>query len=162
MRTVAYDLGKRKTTLSEVHDGAVVARRTVRRISELHRDLGTQAPPARVAIEACRDAWAVHDLLAQWGNEVVVVDTTRVRQLGVGRHGKKNDRIDADILALVLEEGRIPKAHVLSPRARKVRELLTVREISSPRAHATSPSAAPFSRRSWSRCRAARLRTSCP
>ncbi len=129
MRTVALDLGKRKTTLSEVHDGAVVARRTVRRISELHRDLGTQAPPARVAIEACRDAWAVHDLLTQWGNEVVVVDTTRVRQLGVGRHGKKNDRIDADILALALEEGRIPKAHVLSPRARKVRELLTVREM---------------------------------
>jgi hypothetical protein len=28
-----------------------------------------------------------------------VVDTTRVRQLGIGQHKRKNDRIDAEVLA---------------------------------------------------------------
>lgn len=127
MRKVALDLGKRKTTLSEAQDGRVVRRQTVRRLSELSTFLGPDEPPAVVAIEACRDAWHVHDVLTEWGHEVRIVDTTRVRQLGIGQHGRKTDRIDADLLALALDRGALPLAHVLSARARRVREELTVR-----------------------------------
>jgi transposase len=80
-----------------------------------------------IAIEACRQAWFVHDLLVGWGNEVVVIDTTRSKQLGIGQHGRKTDRIDAETLAQALEMGRIPKAHVLSPARRELRRVLSVR-----------------------------------
>ena len=127
MRKVALDLGKRKTSYCEVAAGQVVRRLTVSRIETLLTELGPEQAPAVVAIEACREAWHVHDLLTAWGNEVIVVDTTRVRKLGVGQHGRKTDRIDAEVLALALERGGIPMAHVLSPARRELRRWLGVR-----------------------------------
>jgi transposase len=66
-------------------------------------------------------------LLRSWGNDVVLVDTTRSRRLGIGQHGRKTDRIDAEVLALALERGGIPMAHVLSPHRRELRRWLSVR-----------------------------------
>jgi len=127
MRSVALDVGVRQIALCEVKDGQVLERATVRSVSALEKYLGPNTPKAHVAIEACRDAWALHDRLQQWGHEVVMVDTTRVRQLGVGQHGRKTDRIDAQTLALALERGHIPKAHVRSPHRRQLRLHLSVR-----------------------------------
>jgi len=56
-----------------------------------------------------------------------LVDTTRSRQLGIGQHRRKTDRIDAETLARALEAGRIPLAHVLSPKRRELRRVLGVR-----------------------------------
>jgi transposase len=57
----------------------------------------------------------------------VVVDTTRARQLGIGQHRRKNDRIDAEVLATCLEKGLIPEAHVLSQSRQELRLLLGAR-----------------------------------
>jgi transposase len=127
MRIVALDLGAKKISYCEVHRGKVVRRMTVSQISSLRSELGPDRPAARVVIEAGREAWHVHDLLVAWGNEVVVADTTRIRRAGIGDHGRKNDRIDAETLARALEENRIPKAHVLSPQRRELRRVLGVR-----------------------------------
>jgi transposase len=127
MRKVALDLGARKTAYCEVREGKVVQRETVTTVHSLDSLLGPEQPPAVVAIEACREAWHVHDLLTGWGNEVVLVDTTRSRRLGIGQHGRKTDRIDAEVLALALERGGIPVAHVLSPHRRELRRWLGVR-----------------------------------
>lgn len=127
MRKVALDLGVRKTAYCEVLDGKVIQRATVTSIETLETVLGPQHPPAQVAIEACREAWHVHDLLSSWGNQVVLVDTTRSRRLGIGQHGRKTDKIDAEVLALALERGGIPAAHVLSPHRRELRRRLNVR-----------------------------------
>jgi len=127
MRIVALDLGARKTTYCELSQGQVVERTTVSEVTSLQPLLGPEQLAARVAIEACREAWFVHDLLVEWGNEVVLVDTTRSRQLGIGQHGRKTDRIDAETLARALEVGRIPAAHVLSPKRRELRRVLGVR-----------------------------------
>ncbi len=127
MRKVALDLGARKTAYCEVRDGKVVQRETVTTVHSLDSLLGPGQPPAVFAIEACREAWHVHDLLTGWGNEVVLVDTTRSRRLGIGQHGRKTDRIDAEVLALALERGGIPVAHVLSPHRRELRRWLGVR-----------------------------------
>ena len=59
--------------------------------------------------------------------EVILVDTTRSRQMGIGQHGRKTDRIDAETLARALEAGRIPVAHVLSAERRELRRVLAVR-----------------------------------
>jgi transposase len=105
----------------------VVQRGTVTEVEALRSWLGPEQPTAQVAIEACREAWHVHDLLRSWGNEVVLVDTTRSRRLGIGQHGRKTDRIDAEVLARALERGGIPVAHVLSEHRRELRRQLGIR-----------------------------------
>jgi transposase len=126
MRIVALDLGSR-ISYCEVKDGKAVERATVSSVSDLAPMLGPNTLPAKVAFEACREAWAVHDQLQEWGHEPLMLDTTRVRQLGIGQHKRKNDRIDAETMALALEVGRIPLAHVLSPHRRELRMQLGTR-----------------------------------
>jgi transposase len=127
MRSVALDLAARKIAYCEVADGEVLARRMVSSLGRLEDSLGPACPPARVAIEACREAWHVHAKLEGWGNQVLLVDTTRVRRLGVGQHGRKTDRIDAEVLAFAVERNQIPTAHVLSPERQQLRMRLSVR-----------------------------------
>ncbi len=126
MRSVALDLG-RKITFCEVAGEKVVRRATVGSFGDLERLLGPRAAPARVAIEACREVWHVERRLREWGHEPLVVDTTRVKQLGVGQHKRKTDRIDAEVLARAVENGSIPLAHVLSPHRQALRMQLSVR-----------------------------------
>lgn len=127
VRNVALDLGAKSISYCEVTNAEVVHRTTVGSLAGLKPLLGPDCAPARVAIEACREAWLVHSRLTEWGNEVLLVDTTRSRQLGIGQHGRKTDRIDAEVLAKALEARRIPAAHVLSPHRRELRRLLAVR-----------------------------------
>ncbi len=105
MRSVALDLGVRETSFCEVSQGVVVARRTVRDLDRLSDTLGLGTKRARVAIEACREAWSVHDQLRSWGHDVLLVDTTRTRQIGLRQHGRKTDRIDAEVLARAVDAG---------------------------------------------------------
>lgn len=125
-RVVGLDLGAR-ISYCEVKDEQVVERGSVAGIAELARWLGPNMRPAKVAFEACREAWVVHDQLEAWGHEPLMIDTTRARQLGIGQHKRKTDRIDAETIARALEVGRIPLAHVLSPQRRELREQLSVR-----------------------------------
>jgi transposase len=127
MRTVALDLGARRVDFCEITDGGVIERGVVRGLSQLHSRLGPTTAPARVAFEACREGWYVAERLTEWGHEPLMVDTTRVKQLGIGQHGRKNDRIDAEVLATALLSGRIPLAHILSPARQKLRLQLAVR-----------------------------------
>jgi transposase len=126
MRSVALDLGN-KITFCEVDGGKVVGRKTVKAFEHLMDVLGPQTPPARVAFEACREAWYIASRIEEWGHEVLLVDTTRVRQLGVGQHGRKTDRNDAEVLARAVEKDLIPQAHLLSPHRQKLRMQLGIR-----------------------------------
>lgn len=128
MRNIALDLGSKGIAVSEVRDGNVMGRWKVDDLNGLEKILGVNTPAARVAFEACREAWHVHDWVKARGHEPVVADTTRVRtDVGIGHHGRKTDRIDADKLALALERGHLPAAHVLSVPRRELREVLGVR-----------------------------------
>lgn len=126
VRYVGLDIGK-TTELCEVREEKVTARATVRKEKELEALLAPGTGRARVVLEACRQAWYLDDLLTGWGHEVWVVDTTRVRQLGIGQHKRKNDRIDAEVLARAGEAGRVPRAHVLSHASQRLRMQLGVR-----------------------------------
>jgi transposase len=126
MRSVALDLG-RKISFCEVANGEVKSRGTARSIDELERQLGPGSLTARVAFEACREGWYIHRRLREWGHEPLMVDTTRCRQLGIGQHKKKNDRIDAEVLARAVERGTIPLAHVLTPARQQLRMQLGIR-----------------------------------
>jgi transposase len=112
----------------EIARGGAIERAVLAWLSQLETRLGPATPPARVAFEACREGWYAAERLSTWGHEPVMVDTTRVRQLGIGQHGRKNDRIDAEVLATALAPGRIPQANILSPARQKLRLELAVRE----------------------------------
>jgi transposase len=96
-------------------------------LGELVDLLGPETAPARVGFEACREGWHVHDTLEQWGHQPLMLDTTRIKQIGVGLHDRKNDAIDAEQIAMAVDVGRVPLAHVLSPARRELRALLSVR-----------------------------------
>jgi transposase len=125
MRNVALDLGARKIAFCEIVDGQVKERRTVTSLSALDDVLGPTSPPARVAFEACREAWKLHEQIKANGHEPLLVDTTRIQQIGIHR-GRKTDRIDAELLARAVERGIIPLAHVLSKEAQQLRASLSV------------------------------------
>jgi len=127
MRKIGLDLGARHIAYCEVVDGKVVDRATVKSLEELASRLGPGTEPAVVAFEACREAWFVHDKLQEWGHDPRMLDTTRVRQMGVGQHRRKNDTIDAETIAMAVDAGRIAEAHVLSPERRALRAQLSVR-----------------------------------
>jgi transposase len=123
MRTIALDLGKLAIDWCEVKDGLVIGRGRVRSLEHLAPQLGEGTGAAVVGFEACRDSRHVHDVLTSWGQTPRVFDTTRVRRLGVGEHGRKNDRLDAERLAIALERNHAAFAHVLGDDARQLREL---------------------------------------
>jgi transposase len=130
MRSVGLDLGSRKISYCIIENGKVTGRGTVSHIEELVPILGPGTPPANIAFEACREAWFTVTRLTDWGQTPLVVDTTRVKQLGIGQHGRKNDRIDGECIAWAVERGHVPLAHVLSlPRQRLRTELLTRRAL---------------------------------
>lgn len=121
MRSVALDLSATAIEWAEAADGEVVNQGKVGSLGELQVILGDD--PARVAFEACRESWYVHAVLEGWGHQPVMLDTTRIAMVGVGHHGRKNDRLDAEAMALALDRGIVPEAHVLSTEAHELREL---------------------------------------
>jgi transposase len=127
MRSVGLDLGARHISFCEVADGQVVDRTTVGSLKALATRIGPDCQPARIAFEACREGWHVHDTLSRWGHEPHMLDTTRIRTIGVGQHKRKNDALDAEAIALAVDAGRLPEAHVLSPERRALRAQLSVR-----------------------------------
>jgi transposase len=127
MRSVGLDLGSRKISYCIIDDGKVTSRGTVANIDELADVLGPGSAPATISFEACREAWYVHAVITGWGQQAQMVDTTRVRRIGVGQHGRKNDRVDAEAIAWATERKQIPLAHVLSPERQKLRNELSIR-----------------------------------
>jgi transposase len=127
-RFVGLDVGK-KTEFCEMREGRVVARAQLVNDDDLKQRLGPGSPRARVVLESCRESWHLHDLLTDWGHQVWVVDTTRVQQLGIGHHRRKNDRIDAEKLAKAGESGQVPKAWILTHASQKQRHLLLLRRV---------------------------------
>ncbi len=127
MRNIGLDAGMGKYVLCEARDGQIVLRITARSHGELKLALGPHTAPARVAFEACREGWWLHDQLEKWGHVPVMLDSTRIRQLGVGHHRRKNDPIDSEVIVFALERGYVHAAHVLSKDRREIRNQLALR-----------------------------------
>ena len=59
----------------------------------------------------------MHDTLMSWGHDPKMIDTTRVRAMGVAHHKRKNDALDAEVAARAVDEGRIPRRTFCRPHA---------------------------------------------
>jgi hypothetical protein len=67
MRTVALDLGGRRTDFCEVEETGAIRRAAVGSVRGSEKLLGPATAPAQVAFEACREAWYVAELLKGGG-----------------------------------------------------------------------------------------------
>lgn len=80
---------------------------------------------AHAVIEATRNWIVMHDWLEDTVEEVVLANPLRVKAIAEAKI--KTDKIDANILSDLLRVNLIPKAHVPSPRARTMRQVLRER-----------------------------------
>lgn len=129
MTKIGIDLGKKRSAVCEMDEPQKVTRTwtlpTTR--AELRRAFKTREC-CEVAIESCRDSGWVYEELKALGHVVVVVDTSRARAVGIGQGRRKNDWRDAEALARGLWAGVLPRAHVLSERGAKLRDVLHARD----------------------------------
>jgi transposase len=124
---VAIDLGGRESQIC-VRDATtkIVEERRVltRRLGEYLSKQGR----SRVILETSTEAFAVADAAMAAGHEVRVVPATLARTLGVGAHGIKTDRRDAQALSEVSCKIDLRSVHVPSKQAREWRALLSSRD----------------------------------
>ena len=125
MRTIGLDVGKRHIYIAVATNRAITERHRVDSVEELIAWLGDT--PAIVGFEACRQGWYLADELEARGHCALMIDTTRVAEIGIGRHGKKNDKIDAERVALAVARGDLPEAHILSRGRRELRHAVNAR-----------------------------------
>ena len=128
MKKVGMDLGKRQSDVCVLDEEGNIEQRC--RIKTSRKSLSrllANREECEVAIESCRDSGWVHDHISGLGHEVVVVDTTRARTIGIGLGRRKTDRRDAEVLARVLYAGVAPRAHVLGKKAQRLRDVLQFR-----------------------------------
>jgi hypothetical protein len=100
MDQIGIDLGKKRSDVCVMSAVTTVSERfkcDTTRATLTERF--ARRPTAQIAIEACRSSGWVHELLTGLCHTVVVVDTSRVRQIGVGHGRRKTDRRDAEALA---------------------------------------------------------------
>lgn len=126
MRKIALDLGLRKIVLAERRDGEVYMLH-FGSMAKLKAHLKGNVAAAEVAFEACSAAWALAKWLRQQGHVPVMIDTTRVADIGIGRHGRKTDEIDVERILVAHEQGRLPKAHIASEDSQQLRQQLSIR-----------------------------------
>ena len=126
VRKIALDLGLRKTVLAERCDGEVQLMQ-FGSMAKLKAHLKGNVAKTEVAFEACSSGWALAKWLREQGHVPVMVDTTRVADIGIGRHGRKTDEIDVERILVALEQGRLPKAHITSEQSQQLRLQLSIR-----------------------------------
>lgn len=129
MKKVGIDLGKRQSDCCVFDEsGAIVERFQVRTSREgLSARFGAREK-VQIGIESSRDAGWIHEHLTSLGHEVMVLDTTRSRAIGIGAGRRKTDRRDAEAIGRALVSGLAKPAHVLSPQRRRLRDALWGRD----------------------------------
>ncbi len=93
----------------------------VAKVQELHKELG----PVRICFEASTAAGWLRDQLQGPGRKVLVAHPGKVRL--IFRAKRKNDRIDAQKLAMLNFLGQVPQAHIPSAARRQWRSLIEYR-----------------------------------
>jgi transposase len=96
-------------------------------VGKLKAYLKGNVAAAEVAFEACSVGWSLAKWLKQQGHVPVMVDTTRVAEIGIGRHGRKTDEIDVERILVAHEQNRLPKAHIASDESQQLRHQLSIR-----------------------------------
>jgi transposase len=81
-----------------------------------------------VLLETCAESFAIADEALALGHDVRVIPSDKVRILGVGHHGKKTDRRDAEALSQASVMTDLKGVHIPSAQARELKAKLAARD----------------------------------
>jgi transposase len=120
---VGIDLDKRSSQIAVLtDDGEIVQRRLANEAAGLEQFFGQLPPHTPIAIEASGTWWWLVDLLEQLGHRPVLSNPKQTKAIAAAR--LKNDRVDAERLALLLRGDLLPTVWIASPALREARELV--------------------------------------
>lgn len=129
MKKVGIDLGKRQSECCVFDEGgAIVERFQVRTSREGLSGRFSNRERCLIGVESSRDSGWIQEHLTSLGHEVMVLDTTRSRAIGIGARRRKTDRRDAEAIGRALISGLAKPAHVLSAQRRQLRDALWGRD----------------------------------
>src|SRR5437762_13023218 len=123
MRHVGVDLHKQTSQIAVLsEEGELTQHRVANDIQRLAQYF-TQLPPARpVAIEASGTWWWLVDLLERLGHHAILSHPKQTKAIAAAR--LKNDRVDAQRLALLLRGDLLPTVWIPPAALREARELI--------------------------------------
>src|SRR5262249_43214169 len=120
---VGVDLDKLSSQVAILtEDGEVAQRRLPNDVATLEKFFAQLPPRTPVALEASGTWWWFVDLLAQLGHDPVLSHPKQTKAIAAAR--LKNDRVDAQRLALLLGGDLLPTVWIPSAVLREARELV--------------------------------------
>ncbi len=127
MDHIGIDLGGKESQICvRKSDGTIREQKRV--ATGLLSDTLRRRKKARVVLETSSEAFAIADAAIEAGHEVRVVPATIVRSLGVGLHGVKTDKRDAQAMSEVSCRIDLPSVHIPSPTSRQWRAICGTRD----------------------------------
>jgi transposase len=128
MHHVAVDLGSKQSQFCiRSSDGTILQENRIATRS-LPEFFGRLEPSSRIILETCAEAFAVADAARAQGHDVRVVPSSLAPSLGVGLHGVKTDRRDAQNLSMTSCRVELRGVHIPSVPVREWRAMLRQRE----------------------------------
>jgi transposase len=107
-------------------DGEVVKQKRVRNSAMLIQHYFAQLPgPHKAAVESTGSWYWLADLLEDLGVDLSLAHTTRLKAISAAK--VKTNKIDSDVLAMLLYADIIPEAHMIRPEMRGPRDLMRAR-----------------------------------
>src|SRR2546429_2707459 len=104
---VGVDLDKRSSQIAVLsEDGEIVQHRLANDAARLEKFFADLPPHTPIAIEASGTWWWLVDLLEQLGHQPVLSNLKQTKAIAAAR--LKNDRVDAERLALLLRGDLLP------------------------------------------------------
>jgi transposase len=120
---VGVDLDKRNSQIAVVtEDGEIVQQRLANDAVGLEKFFAQFPPETPVAVEASGTWWWLVDLLERLGHRPVLSNPKQTKAIAAAR--LKNDRVDAERLALLLRGDLLPTVWIPSAALREARELV--------------------------------------
>jgi transposase len=120
---VGVDLDKRSSQIAVLtEDGEVVQQRLANDAVRLEKFFAQLPPKTPIAIEASGTWWWLVDLLQQLGHQPVLSHPKQTKAIAAAR--LKNDRVDAERLALLLRGDLLPTVWIPPAALREARELV--------------------------------------
>jgi transposase len=120
---VGVDLHKKVTQFAVLNpDGVVQQRRMENDVDQIATFLRGLPQPSRLAVEATGTWWWFVDLVEEIGHDVVLSNPKQTKAIAAAR--LKNDRVDAERLALLDRGDLLPTVWIAPRDVREARELL--------------------------------------
>jgi transposase len=120
---VGVDLDKRSSQIAVLtEDGEVRQQRLPNEATRLEKFFAELPPHTLVAIEASGTWWWLVDLLEHLGHDPILSHPKQTKAIAAAR--LKNDRVDAERLALLLRGDLLPSVWIPSAALREARELV--------------------------------------